>query len=341
MTLCRNCGMGNSRDAIYCANCGAPLIKERPHQICPNCKMEITSSESLYCMNCGAKLPDFNTRTVSTRDKISAANIVTTGVDFLRDRPETLKIVLIMAPIMIIFNILIDLGLGGLSMRTPVLNDNYYSLDSIFDLLFAEIIRVLVLLILQLTVSFILTTFFSAWVLSSFKQSLELPEERKIDLQKSFRKAIGYFIQILGARLLAFGIFFGILFLVLVVPISVVLLLNSPSAIGIVALLLLLDIVFIIAIVILFTVLSSYIEPIIVIGDTGVIASISKAYKFGRRYLWSTLGALIIFVVLQGIASLFLSSFQWWTTIITTPITLTINIMQYCGLAWAYAHFSQ
>lgn len=50
--ICSNCGAANSKDSIFCTNCG---YKFPPGLKCPNCG-SIVSDDSKFCNNCGFKL---------------------------------------------------------------------------------------------------------------------------------------------------------------------------------------------------------------------------------------------------------------------------------------------
>lgn len=54
MKKCSKCGTENSKDALFCENCGNKLSEDKKI-VCPNCGFS-NSVESSFCENCGSKL---------------------------------------------------------------------------------------------------------------------------------------------------------------------------------------------------------------------------------------------------------------------------------------------
>ena len=68
MKKCNKCGTVNSKDAIFCENCGNKL-SESKKVVCQNCGFP-NSVEASFCENCGSKLSG-----VQSSDTISDNNI--------------------------------------------------------------------------------------------------------------------------------------------------------------------------------------------------------------------------------------------------------------------------
>ncbi|PAY51094.1 hypothetical protein A8C40_10590 [Ligilactobacillus salivarius] len=68
MKKCSRCGTENSKDAIFCENCGNKL-SESKKVVCQNCGFP-NSIEASFCENCGSKLSG-----VHSSDTIADNNI--------------------------------------------------------------------------------------------------------------------------------------------------------------------------------------------------------------------------------------------------------------------------
>lgn len=80
----------------------------------------------------------------------------------------------------------------------------------------------------------------------------------------------------------------------------------------------------------------NYINQAIVLDEAGVFESLSKSNTFSQKYFSSTLGAVILFLIIGGAIGGMIPSVLLFISI---PITRCISVIEITGFAWAFDEF--
>jgi len=196
------------------------------------------------------------------------------------------------------------------------------------------VIQTIIKLFIGLLIDSIISSFFTSWFLRTYAQ-LKLNEGKKsFDFFKSFKESFSYFYKIIIARIIVGIILVTLLVavgLIIIIPLIFVFEAENYNLLMLIVLFAL--IVFLAMIVIAIVVLTYfvYLEPAIVIGNEGIISSLSCSYKLSKDYFKTTLGLVLVFGFIsssiQGaINNIFMS----------IPITLVLQAIELVAIGYTY-----
>ncbi|MFX1253270.1 MAG: zinc-ribbon domain-containing protein [Promethearchaeota archaeon] len=352
MLLCQNCGTQYPEGSIYCPHCGTKVIVEPPSRgfFCSTCGYPNLPAAN-FCTNCGRPLATFRRQSRPTQAlppktivreyhypaKLSIGNILYSGYNILQRYPKIFLIAILAGIIDILLQLAVLSQTFYVSPYPYGYSDSYYPYSP-FPLIF--------LIIVTSLISFLVSSFFTSWVLTSYKQIRRQREGAPLDLGESFNEGLRFLPSIIGAAILvgiiivgvnivgglgtifAFMFMFGPLYSNPDYPyypsyVYQSLIFLIPALIGF--------LIVNIALWILFT----YVSQSIVLDERGAGAGLSRSWRFAKKYFWITLGvSIIIFLISMGLI-LFFGFIPFISAIVLRGGQMTLIVC----FAWAYDEF--
>ncbi|MFX0067187.1 MAG: zinc-ribbon domain-containing protein [Candidatus Hermodarchaeota archaeon] len=349
MPLCQNCGSQYPEESIYCPHCGTKVIVEPPSRgyFCSTCGYPNLPGAS-FCTNCGRPLAKFRKQSSPSHvlppktvfreyeypPKLSVGNILYEGYNILQRHPKIFLIAIFAGIIDILIQFALLSYLYGVNLYSNPSEYLYYSYSP-FPLIFLIIVITLI--------SYLVSSFFTSWVLTSFKQIRRQREGVPLDLGISFNEGLRFLPSIIGATILVAIITLGVNFAGILGTIFISMLMLGPfynnpdypyySSYAYQSLIFLIPaligfLVVNIALQMLFT----YVSQSIVLDERGAGASLSRSWRFAKKYFWITLGvSIVIFLISMGL-SLFFGFMPFISAIVARGVQTTSIVC----FAWAY-----
>ncbi len=308
---------------------------------CPVCGQQSLAPTTQRPRHAGISYPREITLNVST--------ILQNGLFYFRTYPQLLLIILCA---IITDGVLILIGLGSSST---------FDMSSLFMNLILPITATpvvgtlppLVTLVVVLLISFITNTFFQCWYYTSLKE-IKHSKRNHFAISKSFQSSFRFLPRAVAAQFIILGllvaIVIGVIFAIIIFS-GVIFSDSGNYEIYFTILLMLLFLIIVVfALIALITILFSYVNMSIVFDDeSGVILSLIRSWKFGRRYFWTTVGVIFILSIgsialgyLQTIISFpiyFLFSSTLIISLVSTISTRLIEAYRSVSLGEAYDAF--
>lgn len=308
---------------------------------CPVCGQQSLAPTIQRPRHAGISYPREITLNVST--------ILQNGLFYFRTYPQLFLIILCA---IITDGGLILIGLGGGSIfdvSSLFINLGLYSIATPVSGTFPPLVTLFVVLL----ISFITNTFFQCWYYTSLKE-IKHSKENHFNISKSFQGSFRFLPRAVAAQFIILGLLvalvIGVIFAIIILPGTIFSDSGYNEIFFIILMLLLLTIVVVFALIALISILFSYVTMSIVFDDeSGVILSLIRSWKFGRRYFWTTVGVIFILGIgsialgyLQTIISFplyFLFSSTLITSLISTISTRLIEAYRSVSLGEAYDAF--
>lgn len=277
---------------------------------------------------------------------LTVSSILQNGIFYFRTYPQLLLIILCA--------IVIDVGFVLLGLSTNSI------LNSISPLLGLGIpvagflgTYSFVNLIFIFVISFVINNFFQCWYYTSLKE-IRRNKDSPLNIGESFKNSFRFLPRVVAAQLTIIGILIAMLIgFILVLVVLSGLMINVGDinqTFYYFLMIILVGILIVVAIVALFTILFSYVNMSIVFDDeSGVILSLKRSWRFARRYFWTTVGMLLIFIFLSYAVNFVQSFFSIPFNFLPTSgliVVLIYNISAHLigayesiSLGWAYDEF--
>ena len=271
---------------------------------------------------------------------LSGSAILRNGIFYLKNHKGFFVITLVA----ILLDIMIALlGFGA----TTTLLDPITSTIGDPGLLLSQTIE---LLLINLVISFFITSFIQSWYLASFRQ-LRRNASQSFDLVESLQEAIKKLPKVVVLQFFVFLISLTSVIGVTVLGAGLILSMtdayNYTSLLSMMLLILVL-ILFVAVMSFILNALLTYILPAYFFEpDGGVTNSIKRTYKFSRRYFWTTVGMLIVFSFLSGISAYLAIPSILFINVPLIPILLTstvgrlVEAFRTIAFGWAYDEFKE
>ncbi|MHA2028247.1 MAG: double zinc ribbon domain-containing protein [Candidatus Kariarchaeaceae archaeon] len=269
---------------------------------------------------------------------LSGSTILRNGIFYLKNYKGFLVITLVA----ILLDILLDLmGFGVTSFLDP--------LSSTFTPGIGESLPI-ELLLANLIMSFLITSFIQSWYLASFHQ-LRKNASQSFNLIESLQEGIKKLPIVIALQVLILFISLSSIIVVTVLGAGSILSFtdfeNTTSILTIMLLMLVLLLLsavisFVISTLLTYMLPAYFFEP-----DAGVTNSIKRSYRFSRRYFWTTVGMIIVFSFLSGISSYLAIPSILFLNIPIIPMLLTsivsrlVEAFRTIAFAWAYDEFKE
>ncbi|MFX0090656.1 MAG: hypothetical protein ACFFBD_02745 [Candidatus Hodarchaeota archaeon] len=281
---CHLCGCSNLGLSKFCVECGTPLrhdVRRPPSPVFPYYQ-RTTDQESF--------------RQKPSLSELSLATTMRNGFDLFTNNPKLWWITGIVS-IVDIFLILLFFIISSF----PIYYNSYLSLSVV---IYGYLLTALI--------SFVVTNFFSSWILTSYKQ---IRSRIPLSLSASFGEALSYFPKILGASglvILAEILLFGSGYVVLSLFTS-----YTPYYFFI-------GLIGVIAVMFVFQLFFTYVSQNIILGEKNIIESLRQSWKFTNKYFWVTLGTTVVLCLFS--ASL---SFMIYIAPLALKIMQTVAILAF------------
>jgi len=310
--FCPNCGVSNPDHSKFCYSCGKPILKQDTPP---------TTTQEFY-------QPE-------TTVEVTASNMIESGMEFLKENPKIIWLLIFFAPISIFSTYLFTSQMPNLSSLDDYV-PYYTSLPVIsFGPYFFEY------LIIALVLNLIVSVFFASWILTSYKQITFEEERQNLDLRVSFTKSLEYILSLIAVRLIVTLIIVLIIIAFVFIlnfsdflkPVRSDISINSLLSIGLITVLF---IIALLIIVIYIMVLFTYVDQAIVLGEKTTLSSLTNSAKMAKSRFWNTLGIVLAFGFFTSLISGAAEN-----PIILVPITMFLSLLRVFCLAWGYQEYFQ
>ncbi|MHA1542906.1 MAG: double zinc ribbon domain-containing protein, partial [Candidatus Hodarchaeales archaeon] len=307
-------------------------------------KFKFCSITQVKCPVCGQtsyasinqKPTDLQTRGLAAH-YLSGSTILRNGIFYLKNYKGFLIITLVA----ILLDILLDLmGFGVMSFLDPL--SSTIGVPGISEYLSIE------LLLINLIMSFLITSFIQSWYLASLHQ-LRTSASQSFNLIESLQEGVKKLPKVIVLQLLILIISFSSLIGITVLGAgSILSLTDTYNSTAILTSMLLILVLLLLVAVMTFVVnaLFTYILPAYFFEpDGGVTNSIKRTYRFSRKYFWTTVGMIIVFSFLSGLStyltipSLLFLSVPIIPTLLTSLASRLVEAFRTIAFAWAYDEF--
>ncbi|MFX1534473.1 MAG: zinc-ribbon domain-containing protein [Promethearchaeota archaeon] len=352
MPLCQYCRTQYPEGSIYCPHCGTKVVIEPPSRgfFCSTCGYPNLPG-AIFCTKCGRPLAQFRKQSSPShvlppktvvRDyhypaKLSIGNILYGGYNILQRHPKIFLIAIFAGIIDILLQLALLSQTFGFYLYPYPYEYSYYPISP-FPLIF--------LIIVMVVTSFLVSSFLTSWVLTSFKQIRRQREGLPLDLGKSFNEGLRFLPSIIGGTILVVMIILGVnlggilgtifIFMLMVGPVY-----NNPDYPYYYPYYSYISFIFIIALIgflivnIVLQMLFTYVSQSIVLDERGAGASLSRSWRFAKKYFWITLGVSVILFLLSIGLSMFFGFIPFVGVVILRGVQTTSIIC----FAWAYDEF--
>ncbi|MHA1444412.1 MAG: hypothetical protein ACTSR4_06655, partial [Candidatus Hodarchaeales archaeon] len=270
---------------------------------------------------------------------LSGSTILRNGIFYLKNYKGFFVITLVA----ILLDVLLQLiGFGTGSLLDPI--------SSSFGGSGVMMSQALDLLLINLVMSFLITSFIQSWYLASLRQ-LRMNASQSFNLIDSLQEAVRKLPKVIVLQFLILCISLISLIGVFILGAGTILSMTDtydPTAILTSLLLILLLLLVVAVMTFVLNVLFTYILPAYFFeSDGGVTNSIKRTYRFSRRYFWTTVGMIIFFSFLTGIGTtlaipsiLFLNA-PLLPLLLTPIVSRLVEAFRTIAFGWAYDEFKE
>ncbi|MHA2244704.1 MAG: zinc-ribbon domain-containing protein [Candidatus Hodarchaeales archaeon] len=275
---------------------------------------------------------------------LTVGAILQNGIFYFRTYPQLLLIILCA--------IVIDIGLVLLGLSTNSILNSMSPIAAL-GIPFTGFLGSysFVNLIFIFVISFVINNFFQCWYYTSLKE-ISRNKDSPFNIGESFKNSFRFLPRVVLAQFTIVGILIGMFIgfiLVFIVLSGLMINMGDLNQTFYYFLMFFLGgILLVLAFVALFTILFSYVSMSIIFDDdSGVILSLKRSWRFARRYFWTTVGIILIFIFLlyaiSYIQNIFSYPFYFISSLIVLLIsnisTRLVEAYKSISLGWAYDEF--